>query len=104
MSVAPAPGDIYNAPPLPAEFTGMGVTPGILVTCHAVTAGPDRNIYWVYDDMKSSATAIQTNVRRGTCFETRDSIAVSQLRTTLTDICTTCRRTVGDHMTATQAT
>ena len=106
MSVAPAPGDIYNInnPPFPSDFNGMGVSNGILTTCYAVTAGPNRNLYWIYDDMKSSDTAIQTNVPRGTCFETRDSIAVSQQRTALTDTCATCRRTIGTHMTATQAT
>ena len=103
MSV-PLAGDIYNNPPLPSEFTGLGITPGILVTCHAVTNGPDRNLYWVYDDIKSSASAIQAPVRRGVCFETRDSIAVSQTRTLLTDACTTCNHTLALHMTASQAT
>ncbi len=106
MSAVPAPGDIYNInnPPFPTEFNGMGVANGILATCYAVTAGPNRNLYWVYDDMKSTDCAIQANVPRGTCFETRDSIAVSQRRTTLTDTCSTCHRTIGTHMTATQAT
>ena len=106
MSVAPAPGDIYNInnPPFPSDFNGMGVANGILATCYAVTAGPNRNLYWIYDDMKSSDAAIQTNVACGTCFETRDSIAVSQQRTALTDACATCHRTIGTHMTATQAT
>ena len=103
MSV-PLAGAIYNNPPIPSEFTGLGITPGILVTCHAVTSGPDRNIYWVYDDIKSSDTAIQTPVSRGVCFETRDSIAISQARALLTDTCSTCNRTLAQHMTATQAT
>ena len=104
MSVIPAPGDIYNNPPFPAEFNGMGVANGILMTCYAVTAGPNRNLYWIYDDMKSSDAGIQTIVSRGACFETRDSIAVSQRRTALIDTCATCQRTIGAHMTATQAT
>ena len=104
MSVAPAPGDVYNNPPIPADFAGLGITPAILATCHAVTSGPDRNIYWVYDDMKSSATAIQTAVVRGACFETRDSIAFSQSQTGPTDLCSSCRHTLSRHMTAAQAT
>lgn len=106
MSVAPAPGDIFNVnnPPFPIDFDGMGLSRGILATCYAVTSGPNRNLYWVYDDMKSTDVAIQANVPRGTCFETRDSIAVSQSRTVLTDTCATCRRPLGTHMTATQAT
>ena len=106
MSAAPAPGDVYdiNNPPFPSEFNGMGVTNGILATCYAVTAGPNRNLYWVYDDMKSTDSGIQANVPRGTCFETRDSIAISQRRTMLTDNCSTCHRTIGTHMTASQAT
>ena len=104
MSVAPAPGDVYNNPPIPTDFAGMGVTPGIIGTCLAVTSGPDRNIYWVYDDMKSSDTAIQTPVSRGVCFETRDSIALSQRKTVPTDTCSTCRHTLARHMTAAQAT
>jgi hypothetical protein len=103
MSVAPAPGDVYNNPPIPTDFTGMGVTPGILGTCLAVTTGPDRNIYWVYDDMKSTTTAIQTPVSRGVCFETRDSIALSQHQTGPTDICSTCRHILTRHMTTVQA-
>ena len=103
MSV-PLGGDIFNNPPIPSEFTGLGITPGILVTCHAVTNGPDRNIYWVYDDIRSSDTAIQTPVHRGVCFETRDSIATSQARALLTDTCSTCNRTLAQHMTVTQAT
>ena len=99
MSVAPAPGDVYNNPPIPADFAGMGVTPGILGTCFAVTTGPDRNIYWVYDDMKSTSTAIQVPVSRGVCFETRDSIALSQRPTGQTDICSTCRHILTRHMT-----
>ena len=94
MSV-PLAGDLYNVnnPPLPSEFSGLGITPGILVTCYAVTNGPDRNLYWVYDDIKSSASAIQAPVRRGACFETRDSIGVSQQRSLLTDACSTCTST-----------
>jgi hypothetical protein len=61
-AVVPLPGDLHNNPPIPTEFNGMGITPGILATCHAVTAGPDRNIYWVYDDIKSSDTAVQAPV------------------------------------------
>lgn len=102
MSV-PLYGDLYNNPPLPTEFTGLGITPGILVTCHAVTAGPDRHLYWVYDDIKSSAPAIQAPVPRGVCFETRDSIAVSQGRSVPTDACTTCNHAIAQHMTAAQA-
>lgn len=104
MSVVPAAGDIYDNAQHPVDFAGMGVTPGIVITCYAVTTGVTRNLYWVWDDMKSSDTAIQTVVRRGTCFETRESIAVSQQLTTLTDPCSVCRRQVGDHMTAAQAT
>ena len=78
IQAVPMPGALYSSPPIPGDFAGMGITPGILATCHAVTNGPDRNIYWVYDDMKSSATAIQAPVSRGTCFETRESIALSQ--------------------------
>ena len=103
MSVTPAPGDVYNNPPVPADFAGMGITPGILVTCHAVTTGPDRNIYWVYDDIKSTSTAVQTPVPRGVCFETRDSIAFSQGRTEPTDTCSTCQHLLTRHMTAAQA-
>ncbi len=103
MSILPNSGDIYNNPPIPPEFTGLGITPGILVTCHAVTTGPDRNIYWVYDDIKSSDAAIQAPVPRGVCFETRDSIAVSQHRALPTDTCTTCNHTLARHMTAAQA-
>ena len=105
MSVVPVAGDIYNNPPhSQLNLLVLGITPGIVVTCYAVTNGPDRNIYWVYDDIKSTDTAIQTPVRRGVCFETRDSIAVSQQLSTLTDPCSTCRRQIGDHMTAAQAT
>src|SRR5690242_11297966 len=104
MSVAPAPGDVYSNPSVPADFAGMGITPGILATCHAVTTGPDRNIYWVYDDIKSTATAVQAPVPRGVCFETRDSIAFSQGRTGPTDTCSTCQHPLTRHMTAAQAT
>ena len=99
----PMPGAVYPSPPIPGDFAGMGITPGILATCHAVTTGPDRNIYWVYDDMKSSATAIQAPVSRGTCFETRDSIALSQRITDLSQPCSTCNRRLQSHMTAIQA-
>ena len=103
MSVVPAAGDFYDNPTVPVDFAGMGVTPGIhyMLCCHN---GPDRYLYWVYDDMKSTDTAITTVVPRGTCFETRESIAASQLNTVLTDPCSTCRRQLGDHMTAAQAT
>ena len=63
----PLPGALYSSPPIPIDFAGMGVTPGILGTCYAVTSGPDRNLYWVYDDMKSTSTAIQVPVPRGSC-------------------------------------
>jgi len=99
----PLPGALYSSPPIPIDFAGMGVTPGILGTCYAVTSGPDRNLYWVYDDMKSTSTAIQVPVPRGSCFETRDSIGVSQRITDLSQSCSTCNRRLQHHMTATQA-
>ena len=99
----PMPGALYSSPPIPIDFAGMGITPGIVATCHAVTSGPDRNIYWVYDDIKSSSTAIQAPVPRGTCFETRDSIALSQHVTDLSQLCSTCNRRLQYHMTAAQA-
>ena len=101
--LALAPGALHSSPPIPDDFAGMGIPSGILATCHAVTTGPDRNIYWVYDDMKSSATAIQAPVPRGTCFETRDSIAISQRITDLSQSCSTCYRRLQTHMTTTQA-
>jgi hypothetical protein len=103
INAVPLPGALYSSPPTPGDFAGMGIPSGILATCHAVTCGPDRNIYWVYDDMKSSATAIQAPVPRGTCFETRDSIALSQRRTDLSQSCSTCNRRLQTHMTAAQA-
>ena len=82
-AVVPLPGDLHNNPPIPTNLAGLGITPAILATCHAVTSGPDRNLYWVYDDIKSSDSAIQAPVSRGSCFETRDSITVSQGRADL---------------------
>ena len=101
-SAIPMPGALYSSPPIPADFGGLGIPSGILATCH-VTTGPDRNLYWVYDDMKSSDTAIQAPVPRGTCFETRDSIAVSQHINDLSQLCSTCNRRLQTHMTAAQA-
>ena len=103
IPAVPLPGALYPSPPIPIDLAGMGITPGIIATCHAVTNGPDRNIYWVYDDMKSSSTAIQAPVPRGTCFETRDSIAISQRLSDLSQSCSTCNRRLQTHMTATQA-
>lgn len=104
MSAAtPAPGALYASPPVPSDFAGMGITSGILATCHAVTSGADRNVYWVYDDMPLSATAIRTPVPRGTCFETRESIVTSQSQSDQSRPCSTCNRRIQSHMTASQA-
>ena len=53
--------------------------------------------------MKPSDTATQAPVPRGTCFETRDSIAVSQHINDLSQLCSTCNRRLQTHMTAAQA-
>lgn len=102
-SIIPAPGALYASPPIPSDFAGIGIASGVLVTCHAVTHGHDRNIYWVYDTMPSSATAITTPVSRGTCFETRESISTSQQRTGALQSCSTCNRRLHTHMTSAEA-
>ena len=81
LPLAPA-GALYAAPPVPDDFAAhlaAAVVPApILSSCHAVTTGPDRHLYWVYSGMVSSATAIITPVTPSCCFETQDSMAVSQ--------------------------
>ena len=106
-SAAPAPGDVYPNHSIPNELYplrgGRRIASAILETCYAVSNGPDRNLYWVYDDIKSSETAIQAPVRRGTCFETQESIAFSQARSPIANHCYTCNKLITDHMTAAEA-
>jgi hypothetical protein len=103
--LAPAAGALHAAPPIPAEL--MALVPAIgaaaLSTCHAVTTGPDRNLYWVYSTLHSSATAITTPTIVGACFETRQSITISQGKTRATQICSTCGKRLISHMTTIQA-
>lgn len=52
--VVPPPGDLYTNPPIPPDYvtdpqTVANAVPNhVLATSHAVTTGPDRNLYWVY--------------------------------------------------------
>jgi Retrotransposon gag protein len=110
-AVVPPPGALYANPLLPADFgldaaTVAAIVPNTtLVTCYAVTTGPDRNIYWVYGHMAQTATAIPLgSVAPPCCFETQQSMATSQNKTRPRQICITCGRSVSNHATATQAT
>lgn len=109
-AIAPPPGALYNAPPLPGEFgvdpvvVAAATTPAALATCYAVTTGPDRNLYWVYGHMPMTATGIPVAaVTPGCCFETLQSIALSQGKVRPRQICTTCGYTLSRHMTTVQA-
>jgi hypothetical protein len=105
---APAAGALYTAPPIPADFAAYppaaAVQTPILSSCYAVTTGPDRHLYWVYDGMVSSATAIATPVTPSCCFETQESMAISQNKTHPRQRCGLCNQSVARHMTAAQAT
>jgi hypothetical protein len=105
---APAAGALYTAPPIPADFAAYppaaAVQAPILSSCYAVTTGPDRHLYWVYDGMGSSATAIATQVTPSCCFETQESMAISQNKTRPRQRCGLCHQPVARHMTAAQAT
>lgn len=108
-ALAPAvAGALYAAPPIPTDFTAhppaAAVSALILSSCYAVTTGPDRHLYWVYNGMVSSATAITTPVTPSCCFETQDSMAVSQNKTRPRQRCALCNQSVARHMTAAQAT
>ena len=104
----PVAGALYAAPPIPTDFTAhppaAAVSALILSSCYAVTTGPDRHLYWVYNGMVSSATAITTPVTPSCCFETQDSMAVSQNKTRPRQRCALCNQSVARHMTAAQAT
>ena len=107
---APPAGSFFAAPPVPPDFAadpttvGSGVPATTLATCYAVTTGPDRNIYWVYSHMAQTATAIPLpNVNPPTCFETKESIAVSQGKTRPLQKCVTCNSRINQHTTAAQA-
>jgi hypothetical protein len=104
----PVPGALYATPPIPGDFAAhapaAAVPPPILSSCHAVTNGPDRHLHWVYSGMVSSATAITTPVTPSCCFETQDSIAVSQGKTRPRQRCALCNQSLARHMTAAQAT
>ena len=105
---APAAGALYTAPPIPADFAtyppAAAVPTPILSSCYAVTTGSDRNLYWVYNGMVSSATAITTPVTPSCCFETQESMAISQNKTYPRQRCGLCHQSVARHMTAAQAT
>ena len=105
---APAAGALYTAPPIPADFAAYppaaAVQAPILSSCYAVTTGPDRHLYWVYNGMGSSATAITTPVTPPCCFETQESMAISQNKTYPRQRCGLCHQSVARHMTAGQAT
>ena len=105
---APAAGALYTAPPIPPDFfaypPAAAVPAPILSSCYAVTAGPDRNLYWVYNGMVSSVTAITTPITPSCCFETQDSMAISQNKTYPRQRCGRCHQSVARHMTAAQAT
>src|SRR5690349_25107708 len=105
-AVAPAPGSLNPAPVTTPDFAGLAPAPPapVLATCYAVTAGPDRHLYWVYAPTLSTATAINTPVPVGCCFETRDSIVTSQGKRSPRQRCRTCNRSLALHMTAAQAT
>ena len=111
MAGIPLTGALYANPPIPTEFGTDAITVAAavpvttLATCYAVTTGPDRNVYWIYGHMAASATGIPlAPVGPPTCFETRDSIAVSQRKTRPRQICVTCQRAISTHATAAQAT
>ena len=103
----PLAGAFYAAPPVPGDFAAYppaaAIAAPILSSCFAVTTGPDRHLYWVYNGMVSSATAITTPVLPSCCFETQDSMAVSQGKTQPRQRCALCNQSVARHMTATQA-
>jgi hypothetical protein len=109
-AAVPPPGALYANPPVPAEFAAdptvatWAPAAAVLSTCYAVTTGPDRNLYWVYSHMPMSATAIPTPVTPACCFETFESIAVSQGKNRPMQKCITCRATLQRHMTNAQAT
>jgi hypothetical protein len=108
LPAIPLPGSLYAAPPIPGDFAAFpaaAVVPvPILASCYAVTTGPDRHLYWVYTGIASSATAITTPVTPHCCFETQDSMAVSQGKTRLRQRCMLCNQMVSRHMTTAQAT
>ena len=106
-SLVPSAGSLYANPPIPGDFAldaaAAAVPIPVLATSYAVTAGPDRNLYWVYSTMASTATAISAPVVSPCCFETRNSLAVSQRKTRARQHCTLCQQIVSRHMTAAQA-
>jgi hypothetical protein len=106
-ALAPLAGELYATPPIPVDFAAnplaAAVPTLVLASCHAVTSGPDRHLYWVYNGMGTTATAITTSVTPPCCFETRNSMALSQGKTALRQRCVLCNQSVSRHMTSAEA-
>ena len=100
----PPPCSLNPGPTVPAALATWCaplVPPtAVLMTSHAVTTGPDRHIHFGYGAMPATPECIPVpGLTPPTCFEARDSLALSQGKVGMRQRCVTCNQSVSRHST-----
>ena len=102
----PPPCSLNPAPAVPTSLTTWCaplVPPNaVLMTSYAVTTGPDRHVHFGYGAMPATPECIPLpGLTLPTCFEARDSLALSQGKVGMRQRCATCNQSVARHSTFT---